>query len=58
MENCSSEKISWEKTYPNEELRQSARIYAHFFREYEIRLRNEKKKEKALARNSLENIII
>lgn len=50
--------VSWEEVYPDEELRSSVKTYAHFFREDEIKLRNEKKKEQALARNSLKNLII
>lgn len=48
--------ISWEDTYPDEELRQSTKIHARFFRESEIQLKNEKRREYVLARNSLENL--
>jgi len=48
--------VSWEEAYPDKELRESAQTYARFFREDEIKLRNEKRKEQALARSSLENL--
>ncbi len=50
--------VSWEETYPDEELRDATKTYAHFFREEETKLRNEKRKQGALAKNSLDNIII
>jgi len=48
--------ISWEQTYPDKELREATQTYAYFFREQEIKLINEKRKEQILARNSLEDL--
>ncbi len=48
--------VSWEDVYSNEELRKSTQIDAYFFRECEVKLRNEKRKQEALARNSLDNL--
>ena len=50
--------ISWEEAYPDKELRHSIKIYSDFFRDEERKLRKEERKQQALARNSLDNLVI